>query len=136
MRLRPRPGSPGQVPVPVCPDGAERGHLHEPSPASAPISSGQWARWRADPKSRAPRICVAGLSPLPLNACIELLLAHWPHLVFQTAPQPSLHGPSQPACGLHQGWSCTWGPPCLDECSVTTIILKFLRIRAQSTAVL
>ena len=41
------------------------------------------------------------------------LLAHQPHLAFQTAPQPGLHGPSQPACGPHQGWSCTWGSPML-----------------------
>lgn len=75
LQPRPRPGSPGRVPVPVGPDGAERGHLHEPSPASAPIGSVQRARWRADPESRAPRICVAGRSPLPLNACLELLLA-------------------------------------------------------------
>lgn len=105
LQPRPRPGSPGRVPVPVGPDGAERGHLHEPSPASAPIGSVQRARWRADPESRAPRICVAGRSPLPLNACLELLLAHRPHLAFQTAPQPSQSAClwSAPGLELHLG---------------------------------
>ena len=67
-----RPGSGGRAPVPMCPEGAERGHLPEPSPALAPTGSGQWVRERADPESTGPRIWVAGLSPFPLNVCTEL----------------------------------------------------------------
>ena len=39
--------------------------------------------------------------------------AHRPHLAFQAAPQPSLRGPRQLACGPHQGRDCTWGSPLL-----------------------